>query len=100
MARRLRPRATDALGVVPVTVTDRTCAAVLGLDPRVFRDWLASANVPHARIGRRVVACVDDVLAAMRDTRTPDALGEPDDKDDGPATADDVLARLGMRRIA
>lgn len=100
MARQLRPRATDGLAVAPVTVTDRTCAAVLGLEPRVFRAWLMAANVPHAHIGRRVVARVDDVLAALRNAPAPTAAPEADDEDAVPTTADDVLAALGMRRSA
>lgn len=105
-SRRLRPRATDAIAVAPVTVTDRTCAQVLGLEPRPFREWLVSADVPHKRIGRRVVARVDDVLDAL--ARAPAAeprddrenQDDEDGDDDVPGTPDEVLRRLGLRRTA
>ena len=103
--RSLRARATASIVVAPATVTDRTCAAVLGLEPRAYRAWLAAAGIPHARIGRRVVARVDDVLAAvtrLASTTTTNVVEHDDDDeaDDQPETADDVLARLGLRRIS
>lgn len=103
--RALRTPPTSTLAVVPVTVTDRTCAAVLGLEPRVYREWLVAAGVPHTRIGRRVVARTDHVLAAL--TRSacsatsvdlPSVDAERDDDDDQPTTPDGVLARIGLRR--
>jgi len=98
--RPLLPRATASLAVVALTVTDRTCAAVLGLEPRVFRQLLISAKIPHARIGRRVVARADLVLAALDRLAGDDAPA-----DAAPATrpsggADAVLARIGRQRTA
>lgn len=99
MTRALRQRATSSLGIVPVTVTDRTCAAVLGLEPRVYRELVTRARIPHATIGRRVVTRVDDVLAALDrmaegTAATPTTLSGDDGEEAcerGP-TADQILA--------
>lgn len=99
--RPLRPTATSALAVAPVTCTDRTAPIVFGLEPRVFRGLLARQQVPHARLGKRVIARVEDVLAAI------DRLASKGAADDGneaaPAedvepTADAILARIGRSR--
>ena len=107
MTRALRPRATSSLAVSPLAVTDRTCAAVLGIEPRVFRELLVRESVSHARLGRRVVARVEDVLAALDrlavapgdefGTRVPKADGVEDD--DVPDTVDGVLRKLGKERV-
>lgn len=94
--RKLRTRETEKIAIVPVAVTDRTCALVLGLDPEPFRALLVAENIPHRSVGRRVIARVDDVLSAL--TSTPRvALAAPSSTDE-PATVDDVLAELGMKR--
>ncbi len=107
MTRALRQRATSSLGIVPVTVTDRTCAAVLGLEPRVYRELVTRVRIPHATIGRRIVARVDDMLAAL-DRMAEGAAATPTTPagDDGGGasergpTADEILARIGRRRTA
>jgi hypothetical protein len=97
--RRLSPRATDALAVVPITVTDRTCALVLGLEPRVYRALVVRERIPHARLGRRMVARIEDILAVFdrlaHGTTSPDL---PEDQTSQPDTADAVLAILGKER--
>ena len=104
-ARNLRPRATAAVPVQPLTVSDRTAPALVGLEPRAFRDLLEREHVPHARIGRRVVARVAFVLEAIDrlslevDATTETASAADDEADDEP-TADEILARLGRRRSA
>lgn len=99
--RPLRPRATAALVVAPVAVTDRTCAAVLGLEPRVFRELVARLRIRHATIGRRVIASVADVLAALERAAVDDDahLIEHDgaDEHDAPGSVDELLARLGRK---
>lgn len=102
MTRQLRPRATSALVVAPITVTDRTCAAVLGIEPRAFREWLAEENIEHRRIGRRVIARVDVVLAALEAMPAQSSDTASESSSDRPAlqSADDLLARLGRRRTA
>ena len=98
--RPLHPRQTDALIVTPVTVTDRTCAAVLGLEPRVYRELVVRERIPHARLGRRIVARIEDVLVAVDRLAGADAVDAPeaDDVDDQPETVDAVLAALGRER--
>jgi hypothetical protein len=104
-ARNLRPRATAALPVQPLTVSDRTAPALVGLEPRAFRELLEREHVPHAKIGRRVVARVACVLEAVdrlslgapSAVESASAVGE--DATEEPS-ADQILARLGRRRIA
>jgi len=104
ITRALRPRATDEVAPAPLTVTDRTAAALLGLEPRVFRELLASQRIPHARHGRRVIARVDLVLAAIdrmssaNDT-SPSATPLEDD-DGGLGGVDAILARIGRKRTS
>ena len=106
--RPLRPRATSvrAIGAVEY-VSDRTCDAVFGIEPRVFRDLVARRRVKHARIGRRVVARVVDVAKALGfddedGDREGKAASEPA-SGAAPAGAerrgvDALLARLGRVR--
>jgi hypothetical protein len=98
MTRPTRTRATSGLAVAPVTVTDRTAPLVLGLEPRAYRELVTRWRVPHARIGRRVVARVEDVLAAFdRVSRERDDAGSTGDPADF-ETADDLLRLLGRAR--
>jgi hypothetical protein len=92
-----------SIAVAPVAVTDRTAPAVLGLEPRVFRAFIASRRIPHARIGRRVVVCVSDVLDAIDALATEQGHGtaRPSrDLDANELTADEILARIGRVRSA
>jgi hypothetical protein len=98
MTRPTRTRSTAALAVAPATVTDRTAPLVLGLEPRAYRELVSRLHVPHARIGRRVVARVDDVLAAFDRIARADGAVEPEAPAADFDTADDVLRRLGRRR--
>ncbi len=100
--RSLRPLATDAVSVSPAVVTDRTCAAVLGLEPRAFREAVARLRIPHRIVGRRMLVCVADFMAAVRG---PVVAAVPDDQSATPApeeigSADDLLRRIGRRRCA
>jgi hypothetical protein len=103
--RALRPRATEALGVVPVTVTDRTAPAVLGLEPRTFRELVARLGVPHVTLGRRIVVPVAAMLEALEgaavDPAPRSGAAERDAADDdGEVSVDGILAELGRRRRA
>lgn len=102
MSRRtLRPRATSAIVVAPVAISDRTCAAMTGLEPRDFRALVARLGVRHVAKGRRLVVLVADFVAALErggiDGAAP--LAPPAD-DEGPASVDQLLERLGRKRIA
>ncbi len=103
--RALRPRATQTLVVAPATVTDLTAPAVIGLEARTFREFVGREHVPHARLGHRIVARVDDVLAALdrvarRAKDDKPASDEPaPDGDEQPETVDGVLAALGKERV-
>jgi hypothetical protein len=83
-------------------VTDRTAPIVLGLEPRTFRDLVTRHQIRHTRIGRRVVARVEDVLAMLDRLASED--GAPDEMP-GTATSslsgvDGVLARIGRQRVS
>jgi hypothetical protein len=102
VTRALRPRAPTA--VAPATVSQLTCAAVLGVDPRRYLDLVVprlAGRVAH--VGRLRVARVDDVLAALAElasvntdgTASAEALTEHDESE--PQNADQFLAALGRR---
>lgn len=94
MSRPLRQRATDRIAVAPVAVSDRTCAALLGLEPRVFRELCVREEIPIVRLGRRVLARVEDVEAAL--VRL--AGQAVDVEDERPRGAGAVLALVGRQR--
>jgi hypothetical protein len=102
MARALRPRATSALALVPVTVSDLTAPAVFGFaDGRPFREFLVREHVAHARVGHRVFARVEDVADALaRVARTTAEQGEETpERGDQPDNLEGVLRVLGKRRV-
>jgi hypothetical protein len=99
--RALRPKATASLAVVPLTVSDLTAAAMVGLAPRPFREFLRAERVRHARVGRRVVARVEDVLGALdrvANRQADDELVEAANTQPDAGAA--LLARIGRVRSA
>jgi hypothetical protein len=94
--RQLRTRATSTISLAAVTVTDRTCALVLGLEPRVFRELVAREQIPHAVVGRRIVCRVEDVISALhldgseRSDREEAELAPRENR---------ILAMLGRERV-
>jgi hypothetical protein len=56
---------TTSIAVAPIVVTDRTCAAVLGVSWRTLRGWCAEREIPVGHIGRRPCVRIDRVLAAL-----------------------------------
>jgi hypothetical protein len=46
-SRPLRPRATAAIPVAPVTCSDLTAPVLFGFEPRPFREFLRVEGVPH-----------------------------------------------------
>jgi hypothetical protein len=113
--RALRERVTEHVIVAPAAVSDLSCAHVLGLEPRQFRDLVTRVAIPHARVGHRIIARVSDVLAALDrlSTQDPSRVSQPDDLQKRPTrvdplrgeTADEldsvdaILAQLGRRRL-
>lgn len=95
-------KAREPLSLAPVTVSQLTSLAVLGIDERRFRETFGKH--PNAsRVGKLLVLDVSDARAALRSMRAATAPAEPAPEysdDDGPADADEVLARLGRRCIA
>jgi hypothetical protein len=65
----------------PLTISDQTCKAAAGLEPKTWKRRLVDWRVPHGRIGRRVVCLgsdwVDAVARAIgREAPAPDAPTE------------------------
>ncbi len=104
--RKLRPKATASIAIAPATVTDLTAAQVLGLEPRPFRELLVREAVRHARVGQRVIARVEDVLAALDSVAERQRSGADSERvederkadEDGPGV-NGLLARIGRRRV-
>ena len=67
MSQPSKPLAT----IEPIAISDASAFASIGLTSRQFRRWLIDANVPHRKVGRRTVALVDHVRAALGATPTP-----------------------------
>jgi hypothetical protein len=51
--------------IAAAVVSDATSLAVVGLSARQFRAFLVAQSVPHAKVGRRTVARLEDVLAVI-----------------------------------
>ena len=105
--------APEAVVAVPI-VTDATAPALLGMSARAFREAVQRQRVPHVKLGARIIVLVEDLAALAR--RNVDASASQL-REDGPeattttshgptvvralsepATADDMLERLGFRR--
>ena len=99
-SRVLRPRATASLSVAPITVSDLTAPSVVGLEPRHFRELLRVEDIPHAVVGRRVIARVEHVLSAIDRLAASGATEVPASEavDDAEPSADEILARIGRVR--
>ena len=63
MTARVAPSAVYA--TVPVTISDRSCLAATGLAPRPWVRALVTLQVPHARVGRRVLCSAIAWAAAV-----------------------------------
>jgi hypothetical protein len=108
--RRLRARRTSGLTAAPAAVSDLTCHIVVGLEARSFRELLIRERVAHARLGRRVIARVEDVLDAL--DRLAGAVmqmapvsqiqdePQPEQELEEEESVDAVLAALGRERVA
>lgn len=62
---KLSSRARSVELPSPVVVSDLTALPIVGLTGRQFRAWVRDASIPHAKVGRRTLARLDDVLAAI-----------------------------------
>lgn len=101
--RPLRPR--PAVAVVPLVITDddASCFPVVGLTARRLRELVHAFAIPHARLRRRILVRVADLDAALvrhavnSDEQGAGGPGEPCDPESD--TVDDVLARVGRRRV-
>lgn len=99
--RKLRVRASVA--TAPVSVSQLTVEALVGIDPRRYLELLADhPDVPRACVGKLRVVALDDLrgLLARLSTTSSGEREEHAPRADEPTTADDVLSRLGLRRSA
>ena len=53
------------LTVAPITVSDATALATVGLTPRQFRAFVQEHGIPRVRIGRRTIVRVDRLLEVV-----------------------------------
>jgi hypothetical protein len=98
-SRRRKPR--PPLVVRPSFVSQDTSFAVLGLTPRKFLDLLVPrCGGEVVRIGRTVLVPLEVAEARLRCLAGDSAAVEAqlDDEDGQPASVDQVLASVGMRR--
>lgn len=103
-ARKLKPRKPAT--VAAVLVSQLTSLEIAGIDADRFLAFVRDQNVRRAKVGKLVLVELADLLEAVR--KVADAGAEqPDDahppervEADQPGSADDFLARLGMRRSA
>jgi hypothetical protein len=104
----MKPRAPSTprpeLTPQPVYVSQFTAPALFGFKTeRAFLEFIATQSVPRAKVGKQVLVEVEELRTALRrlsvtggDGAVEQALEEPD----ALGSADDVLARLGLRRSA
>jgi hypothetical protein len=57
--------ARETPAVPPVIVSDLTSLPAVGLTARQFLAFVRAHQVPHAKVGRRVLARLDDLLNAL-----------------------------------
>jgi hypothetical protein len=106
VTRALRPKATAALAVVPILITDRNAAATVGLEPRELRELVADLGVRHVRRGHRLLVRPEDLLSAIdkiaekQPSRSEAIAVQVHDEEPQPETADDFLRSIGRRRTA
>lgn len=81
------------LGPAAALVSDATALAVVGLTKRQFRDFLRERGIPSAKVGRRTLARLDAVLAAMGLAGDPAPAAETEEW-----SADALHAELGVSR--
>jgi hypothetical protein len=95
--RNLRARRTASLSITPVLISDENAPAVVGLEPRQFREFVARHRVNHARDGKRMLVRVDVFLAVVQELELA-ARRPPVEDDDGDVDA--ILKRLGRKRTS
>jgi hypothetical protein len=93
--RALREKLTAAAPVASCTITDQSCAAATGFEPRQFRDFIFAKKIPHVRHGRRIVVRTDAWLAAIQRL---EAQGEQSSDVAEPDAGDVMLSKLGRVR--
>jgi hypothetical protein len=64
-AAAVSARATAPVAIVAATISDKTCFAICGIEPKPWRALLDELGVPHCKIHRRTVCSVADWLAAI-----------------------------------
>jgi hypothetical protein len=79
-----------------VLISDENAPAVVGLEPRQFREFVVRHGVEHARDGKRVLVRVDVFLAAVQELEVAARKQPPEDEE---GDIDEVLKRLGRKRV-
>lgn len=99
--RALAPKAV--VPIAPAAVSQNTAEAVLGITERRYLEWLIPKCNAVTAIGRLRVVLVEEALRVLRaharDADAGSAVPQNDDADDEPQDADDVLRRIGRRRV-
>jgi hypothetical protein len=79
-----------------IMVSQHTCLAVLGVQPRRFRELVLEVRIRHTRLGKLVLVGVADwmsVMAKLSTTTATTTAPEPEPI----ASVSDMLAALGRR---
>jgi hypothetical protein len=101
--RRMRTR--PSVAVAPLAISTENCLAVGGITPRKLREALAAhPDIPRSRLGHTLLvepAHFHELLERLRvGDDEAEGLDDHDEDDDAPRTVDDVLARVGLERVA
>ncbi len=100
MTRDLKPRAPVV--TAPIAVSQLTCQSLLGIDDRRFLELVVPRCKGVARVGRLRIVEADEVRRVLRDL-APVEEDEPAPvaaNDGVEPSVDDMLAKLGRRRVA
>ncbi len=95
-----------APALAPALVSQLTSIAILGIDERRFLDRVVPLCRPHVtRFGKLRLIPIDVAVAKLRELADGDEAVNPtvaanDGAASEPRTVDEVLARVGHRRVA
>jgi hypothetical protein len=98
--RALKPRATEAIAVSPIAITDRTAPRDVGLEAREFRALVRCLQIPHVVAGRRLIVDAQTFRDALAVAARSSGTVDPSTVGEAPPISGGLLRRLGRVREA
>lgn len=96
-----KPHKRPSYSARPIAISDETSRDAIGLDGPAFRRFLVAYEIPHVKVGRRVVALATAITEALdRLANDVPAVESGFRANDQPEDVDAVLAVIGRRSAA